>query len=171
MFILPLLMSATQPTLAAPKYRSPDARREWHTARFGASSLEDMTCTPGVATDTKDCTRPAASGDTTIGELKADSVTYRYFEGRLYRVDVAFNTDAQAAALSTVLHQVYGPGAWSAIEQNESWRADQNAVSWTINRRTPGAVLAYTFLPGAEDLEAARVKQGGAALEQTAAAL
>jgi hypothetical protein len=155
MFLAALaLLSA--PADAAPKYKSPDARKDWQGAGFGYSVMEEMKCEDGAFEGAEVCTRPADSGDTQIGQVKATKVTYSYFENRMYRVDIYLATDADAADISFALGQIYGPSSWDASQLGESWAGTSGRINLSRNLLGPGAVLAFEYLPILEDANKGR---------------
>jgi hypothetical protein len=127
-----------------------------------------MKCAAGPIPESKVCTRAPESGDMTIGALKADGVTYTYFQKRLYRIDILVKTDEVASQIGAVLNQVYGPGVLDPADGHQGWKGDQTQISWGRTLRTPGGTLTYQFLPLLEDVEIARVKAGGEGLADIA---
>lgn len=154
--LLSLALLSASTADAAPKYKSPDARKDWHGAGFGYSVMKEMKCEDGAFEGAKVCTRPADSGDTQIGDVKAQKVTYSYFENRMYRVDVYLANDADGADVAFGLRQVYGPGAWDPANLGESWSGTSGRITYARNLRTVGAVVTFEYLPIVEDADKGR---------------
>lgn len=163
MILLPfhLVLTAASPALAASKFRNPDEKRDWHGINWGTTPADDMICVSSPNPGVQVCTRPPASGDHAVGDLKVDTVSYLYFQDHLYRVDLGVTSDDVAGELGRALRQLYGPGTWDAGERSEGWKGSQIAISMVLGLRKPGAVLSYQYRSLVTDVDAARVAAGG----------
>jgi hypothetical protein len=165
MLILALSLVGTHPAEAASKFRNPDAKRDWHGVRWGSSPTSEMACKPGGIKDVTVCTLPASSGDTAVGAVTASSVTYNFFEKRLYRIDVAIPTDDAGHKIGSALAEVYGPGSINPLDGRSIWKGDVNQISWGLNLRAVGGTLTYEYLPLLGDFLEAQAKDPAAGLE------
>lgn len=137
---------------------SPDSKSTWHGAEFGSGPLSDMRCVapePALA-KYKECARPDDAGDRDIGELEAKEVTYRYWNGELFEVQLLV-PDAEAATIVLrALRMKYGkPTAAGAYP---AW---EGSVLHIVTRaRGPGITLTYVDASTREDLDSAFVEAG-----------
>ena len=154
------LSLAVSPCFAGEKFKDPDAKKEWYGAGWGYSPREGMDCDPGDFKDALICTRSDGE-DRKVGELTAKTVTYRFFEKRMYRVELTFDKDPVIAELGSILRLVYGPGEWNAAEIAESWEGDSVRISFGRNLRAPGGVLVYEYKPLLVDVQAGEKSGGG----------
>jgi hypothetical protein len=115
-------------------------------ARLG-SSIDSFEGLELIGADAATRTRTYIRRSDNLGAIggKVDTVTYSFYDGRLYFISVQMTGSENAEAVRTALEQIYGVGMASGNHPNEMiWPGGEVFVLFDIDAKTGRGLAAMT---------------------------